>query len=288
MSFLYEMNRTAQEVKIPPSVANSSFEIVTKVPPRYIFLKPDIRGLWLLVIVLGLLAGMFRLLRSLLEKLFLKKFIATADAGEQAVNRQKVFDEYTVVNGRSGVPCEDIPDIQQENLAYRSGGSKALVFAQEKAILEAMVRYDKFYSIIWQKCTDKEKYLLFDFAGDGFVNYKNVSDLYRLLSIGIITIDHEEMKVFAPSFRAFVLCKKNSPAMFALQKKYRENSTWQGFRIPLLILFLGTAGFIFITQEESFQKFMGLVAGASTLLSLLLKYFADGGRTAIPKTEVKN
>ncbi|MGZ4049884.1 MAG: hypothetical protein ACXVNN_11005, partial [Bacteroidia bacterium] len=76
---------------------------------------------------------------------------------------------------------------------------------------------------------------------------------------------------------------RNSPEMYQMQKKFQQNSAWQSFRIPILVILLGIALFIFFTQEETFQKLTAIVAGVSSVLSLLLKFFADGGRSGVAK-----
>src|SRR5438128_10204699 len=42
----------------------------------------------------------------------------------------------------------------------------------EKEILGQIEGGKDLYDFIWNKCTDKEKYLLYDFAYDGLMNYK--------------------------------------------------------------------------------------------------------------------
>jgi uncharacterized membrane protein HdeD (DUF308 family) len=80
-----------------------------------------------------------------------------------------------------------------------------------------------------------------------------------------------------------VLEKKNSPEMYQMQKKFQQNSSWQSFRTPVLIILLGIAMFIFFTQEQTFQKLTAIVAGVSSVLSLLLKFFVDGGSPGVAK-----
>ena len=121
------------------------------------------------------------------------------------------------------------------------------------------------------------------FAKDSLVNFKNIEPIYCLFEKGIFIIHDYEVKLFSPSFRAYVLEKKNSPEMYQMQKKFQQNSSWQSFRTPVLIILLGIAMFIFFTQEQTFQKLTAIVAGVSSVLSLLLKFFVDGGSLVLQK-----
>ncbi|MEJ7678407.1 MAG: hypothetical protein WKG06_11215 [Segetibacter sp.] len=42
------------------------------------------------------------------------------------------------------------------------------------------------YNAIWEGLKSDEKFLLYDFALDGYTNYKNVDILYRLYQKGLI------------------------------------------------------------------------------------------------------
>jgi hypothetical protein len=125
--------------------------------------------------------------------------------------------------------------------------------------------------------------MLLDFARDNLVNFKNVAEIYGLIDKGIFTEHEDEIRLFSQSFRAYLMMKKNTTEAYELRKKFQQNSTWQSFRVPLLIILLGIALFIFFTQEETSQKFTAIIAGVSSLASLLLKFFSDGSAAAAKK-----
>ena len=144
-------------------------------------------------------------------------------------------------------------------------------------------RLKDFYDFIWQKLSDKEKYLLNDFAQDNLINFKNIEAIYCLLEKGLFIVNDDEIKIFSPSFRAYVFDKKNTSEIYELSKEYQLNSSWQSFRTPVMIVLLGIALFVFFTQQETFQKLTAIVAGVTSVLSLLLKFFVDGGTAGATK-----
>ena len=81
----------------------------------------------------------------------------------------------------------------------------------------------------------------------------------------------DDVTICSRGFRAYIILQKGSPELVTMQKNYAANSTWQSFRLPFMIVLLAVAGFIFFTQETTFQKIAALVTGISTISSLLLK-----------------
>jgi hypothetical protein len=92
----------------------------------------------------------------------------------------------------------------------------------------------------------------------------------------------EQIRIFSPAFRAFILYSVNETEIARLQKEHRQNSTWHYIRVPLMILLIGIAALIFFTQQGVFDKILGLAAGISTLIGLVTRFFTAGGT---PKKE---
>jgi uncharacterized membrane protein HdeD (DUF308 family) len=81
------------------------------------------------------------------------------------------------------------------------------------------------------------------------------------------------------------LSKTGTETIRLLFNKFHQQSTWQAFRGPLLVLLLGIAAFLFFTQEAMFQKIIALVAGLSSVITLIPKIFgsATSGKMADAK-----
>ena len=254
-----------------------SLNIISTFPSRYKFVGVSIRSLLLVVVVFLLIRGLYILLRSLAIKIFLKKYVDSGECEKNGENKIEQFlpEFYKTYDKPYPEFDEDVKKLINEYDYYIPGDTNAIIYKQEKDMIDTNKKLKTFYDFIWQKCNEKEKYLLLDFSKDSLVNFKNVEPIYCLLDKGLFIIHDDEIKLFSASFRAYVLEKKDTTEIYQMQKKFQQNSTWQSFRIPLLIILFGIALFIFFTQEETFQKFAAIVAGASSVLSLLVKFFQD-------------
>lgn len=258
--------------------------IASVFPPRYMFVGMTFRGVLLLIVIILLTRGLYMLLLSLANRVFLKKYIDTIESKRLPETTGRLIEEFITTYKKIYPEFEDyVKKLTSEYDYFTPVAKNKVIYKQEKDIIDAVKKLRPFYDFMWQKCSEREKYLLFDFAKDSLVNYKNIEPIYGLLEKGLFIIHDSEIKLFSPSFRAYVLEKNNSPEMYQMQKKFQQNSTWQSFRIPILVILLGIALFIFFTQEETFQKLTAIVAGVSSVLSLLLKFFVDGGSPGVAK-----
>ena len=284
LSFWYNLYTDPNKKDTGPGIAASSLEITSRYPERYEFVVVSFRGLLLLLVIAGFIYGLYLLLRFISGELFLRKFIP--DAGEQSDSQpvkgiDTLLEEYKIFKMENDSPPglltkKDIDQLTDEYDFYKPVQDSKAAYRQEIAMIAAQAKFRDFYLFIWDRCSAREKYLLLDFAQQGFVNFKSTEVIHGLLQKGIFIILKEEVKLFSASFRSFVLTQKQNKEMIGLQKQFQQGSAWQTIRIPLLVILLGVAFFIFFTQEQTFQKVSALVAGISTIFSLLLKFFNDG------------
>ncbi|MEP6595215.1 MAG: hypothetical protein ABJA71_04675 [Ginsengibacter sp.] len=275
---------TFPDMSLSDTSSGKSLYIRSHFPPRYLFVGFTLRGLLLILIVGCLIIGLYRLLKSLTNRIFLRKYVATnvSDPGKNKIER--ALSDFLKTNES---PYEDfeknIKSIKKEYDHYIPPDTRKEIYEQEREMINAVKKYKTFYDFIWQKRSEREKYMLLDFAQDNLMNFKNVTEIYCLLDEGILIEQDDEIKLFSASFRAYLITKKNTQEVYQLQKKFQQNSAWQSFRIPLLVILLGIALFIFFTQEETSQKLTAIIAGVSSVVSLLLKFFSDGGSAAVEK-----
>ena len=138
------------------------------------------------------------------------------------------------------------------------------------------------YLVVWSSLTDKEKFLVYSFARDGIVNYKNIQEITNLLDKGILAVDYaaERLRISSPEFRAYVLSVMSSQQIKELQVTHTSDSTWRSVRVPLLILLLGIAALVFFTQHGIFEQLLLLAGGATTLINFMTGFFSGAGRKA--------
>ncbi|HMH20517.1 MAG TPA: hypothetical protein VK563_02020, partial [Puia sp.] len=139
----------------------------------------------------------------------------------------------------------------------------------ERTILDMCARFDTLYHKVWDQLSPEEKFFLYDFASDGFANYKNGITLSRLISKGVLTVDHQHLRFMSLSFREWVLRQYASPEIAAVMKKGQEQGSWQNMKMPLLLILAIPGLFIFITQDDIYQKIMGFVTAIGPLFHLV-------------------
>ncbi len=221
-----------------------------------------------------LLWGLYRWLYVNTERVFLLKYIHPDPVDNRAL-------ETLILRYQSSLlDYEEDDRIYYPSAydTYTTDRNRQNLVIYERDVLQVVRKGESFYEEIWSESTDKEKYLLHDFAQDGLLNYRNAQAIHTLLKRGLFIIRDERLKLFSPGFRAFLVTKTDSDEIKQLHTKFRQNSTWRSLQGPLLLLLIGFAGFIFFTQEAAFHKLTGLVAGLGTLLSLLPKLFSSGSK----------
>ena len=140
-------------------------------------------------------------------------------------------------------------------------------------IIEMHLALMDVYENIWQNCTDIQKYTLYDFATDGFTNYKKVMVLYPLYKAGLLIKEPDgNISLMTKSFRNFLITKEASPDIKKLNKQ-SKNGTWSSLRTVFYIILIGVAVFIFMSQQEASKTLITIITSLGALLPAMLKLF---------------
>jgi hypothetical protein len=245
---------------------NGAFAHIISIMPNSSLLSLR-RGetVWILLFAGFLTWALHKWIRINVDLVFLRKylFIPPADSKDNLINKF-----YTAANGAVKANKSKVEELDEA--AYNSSND---LNDAERRIIDEGKKYEKLYDGIWEKCSEKEKYLLFDFARDGLMNHKNTSEINELIKRGVLVVDEDYIRFFSPSFRAYLLTTKSKDEFSILHKTFHKNSSWKAFQIPLLILLLSIAVFIFFTQEAIFKQIIALIAGISGVVSFLPKIF---------------
>lgn len=245
---------------------NGAFAHIISIMPNSSLLSLR-RGetVWILLFAGFLTWALHKWIRINVDLVFLRKylFIPPADSKDSLINKF-----YTAANGAVKANKSKVEELDEA--AYNSSND---LNDAERRIIDEGKKYEKLYDGIWEKCSEKEKYLLFDFARDGLMNHKNTSEINELIKRGVLVVDEDYIRFFSPSFRAYLLTTKSKDEFSILHKTFHKNSSWKAFQIPLLILLLSIAVFIFFTQEAIFKQIIALIAGISGVVSFLPKIF---------------
>jgi hypothetical protein len=172
-------------------------------------------------------------------------------------------------DGKPGSP--DIWAIGAEERGFDPG-----LLSSEEKILCRRWELDLFYLAIWERLSPMEKFVLCDFALDGFSNYRTADTLYHLYNKGYLLVENKRLIFMTLSFKEWVLQHCDDSDIYTLLKKAGIKKPWQDFKLPLMILLAAFGLFLFFTQDALYQKIGGLIASFGSIANLLIPLFAKG------------
>jgi hypothetical protein len=130
------------------------------------------------------------------------------------------------------------------------------------------------YEDIWHSLTEDTQFILFDFAQDHFVNYKNKDTLISLMEMGIIDC-HKitgRLKMMSLSFRIFILSKSKREDDF-IQKfnDQSKNGTYSKLRFPIIIIAVSALILLMYLNKDSYDQVTLMGGSVVTVLALINK-----------------
>jgi hypothetical protein len=264
---------------LPPDSVQSKFlQVFSTMPSRYHVMKANGKGLILAAIVLLILFGVYSIIKRLAERLFLRKyFLGTRPDCEAGF--KKMIAGYQAISMADAKYIEALQKLPEE-FAHPLPADDKEVYLYEQQLISAISKYNSFYSFIWRRCSDRQKYLLYQFARHGLMNGRNSTDIYALMNKGILCIDmgSEEIHLFSRSFRAFILNEMQDEKAQELQQQWKSESTWRSLRMPFLFVLMLLASFVFFTQHDAWQRIIALITGFGSIFPLLLNIFSTAGK----------
>jgi hypothetical protein len=168
---------------------------------------------------------------------------------------------------------EGLPDLQK---IYQF--EKSLPMSLLEATIPSLVNtLEPVYMRLWTPLSNQQKFILYDFAQDGFANYKAGKDLQQLTEKGLLFFDDLRLSMMTLSFQEYVLQQKDDEGLTAFLAKTGKEGTWKKLHTPLFILITAAGIFIFVTQDAIYQKITGLITSLTSLLPLLSNLFNKSG-----------
>lgn len=136
-----------------------------------------------------------------------------------------------------------------------------------------------FYLSIWNSLDRIEKFVAYDLAQDGLVNYRNKAAVYSLYSKGLIVMK-DIPELMNEEFRTFILTEISEADVELEKQQSGHRSAWDMFRIPFLVIVIAALAFVFFTQQETFNKLTAGLAAVAGSIPLLLKLFTHEKKPA--------
>ncbi|WP_316632478.1 hypothetical protein [uncultured Flavobacterium sp.] len=139
------------------------------------------------------------------------------------------------------------------------------------------------YNEIWESLPehDETRNVLYDFAQDHFVNYKNKDILMSLMEIGIIDC-HQltgRLKMMSLSFRIFILSKSKRDQSFITKfKDEGKNGTFSKLKIPILIIAISALILLMYLNKDSYDR-VAVMGGSIVSVIALINKFLEANKT---------
>jgi hypothetical protein len=129
------------------------------------------------------------------------------------------------------------------------------------------------HQAIWAKCSKEEKLTLIHLALDGLINAHR-PELRSLMKKGLVVRD-PALRLVNEAFKRFVVLESQKEDFGAWEKE-GAHSHWELAKVPLLLILVTVAVFLFITQKEFYDStmtFLSAVTGGIVALFKLLGLF---------------
>lgn len=214
-----------------------------------------------------------RLLDSLVHRIFLLKYYVNPPDSSHRLVEQYLSPAVRRWTGVADMTTDEVFDFfLRERLMHDQ-----TVKYREEYILSMMVWLTPSYEKLWRALTPEEQFFLYDFALDGYANYKDAAMLTRLTEMKLLLYENSHFRLFSLSFRNFLLHKKGSRDIRKLQAKYAVPGIWETMRVPALVLIAVAGVFIYATQDDLAHKISAVLTSIVAIVPLLLKLAGRGG-----------
>jgi hypothetical protein len=229
------------------------------------------------LIFLGVLAFFifqFMLIQKVAKKIFLLDYFNSDEKGivdQNGVN--KYYQSLTLnPNDKAFLQLHN-SELTNENITAIENECARNRKEEEEKVLRLLHILTPAYDAIWKELKNEEKFVLYDFALDGFTNYRNIDILYGLYQKGLIQKKDQQLELMNYSFRSYLLGKTGTEEIQTLEQQLNYTSSWKNLKITFFILFFAIMLFIFATQQDVSNRILAIVSGMATLVPLLLKIF---------------
>ncbi|WP_343695185.1 hypothetical protein [Flavobacterium sp.] len=139
------------------------------------------------------------------------------------------------------------------------------------------------YEKVWESLPkeDETRNVLFDFAQDHFVNYKNKDILINLMERGIIDC-HQltgRLKIMSLSFRVFILSKIKRDQDFIKEfKDESKNGTFSKLKFPILIVAISALLLLMYLNKDSYDR-VAVMGGSIVSVIALINKFLEANKS---------
>ncbi|MCU0443495.1 MAG: hypothetical protein MUE85_01160 [Microscillaceae bacterium] len=144
---------------------------------------------------------------------------------------------------------------------------------RENILLKIQSLAQNYYQSLWNSCSIEEKFILYDLAEDSLVNARNREIIRRLYSKGLIEYDGDlgTVRIFNESFQNFILSIVKPEDALQIEETIKVVGFWETVRLPFFLILSSIALFVFVNQQDVFNRLVALATAFSTGLPTLMR-----------------
>jgi hypothetical protein len=138
-------------------------------------------------------------------------------------------------------------------------------------ILKIQELAQPYYTLLWNRLSFSERFVLFDLAQDGVVNVQNEKILKSLICKGLIQC-HNGLTITSEGFKNFILTTADKVELEKRMQKILILGNWHRFKGPLLFVAFSIVVFLIATQLSFLSNLSTILISAGSLLTVFLKF----------------
>jgi len=153
------------------------------------------------------------------------------------------------------------------------------VHSAETIASEILERADGYYRLVWNECSNEQKFVLSQLAEDGLLNPMNARAIRQLVRKGVIKAD-PQFHIMNESFRRFVCSATTDESKQAWSRESRR-SGWGKVHGAFLTTMILLGAFLLTTQNALWHSAAAYVTTALGALGTIVKMFDNyrGGKS---------
>jgi hypothetical protein len=144
----------------------------------------------------------------------------------------------------------------------------------EKLILELQNEQHELYTQYWDKCTEEEKFFLFDLSEDGVVNHPDDKILQSLSQKKILRL-YPRLEIVNASFANFLRTMLQKKEIQRMERLGSKDGRWKHTRVLLIIIVLAALAFLSIAEENFFGRATAIIGSITLVLPNLMTLFGS-------------
>ncbi len=149
-------------------------------------------------------------------------------------------------------------------------------YIHDEYILKLQDKAEDLYQVTWYRCSDSEKYFLYDLASDGVANQVDQVLIRGLAGKGLIRL-RPHLALVNTSFANYVLKAMTDDEIAKWKEKESTEGNWKNLKWILLILIATVFIFLSVAEENFLGRVTAIVASIGLVVPQLVNIISSVG-----------